>query len=96
MKATGKITTERGGFTFIEKYLKESGLEVMRDKDIFYTCLAQNRDCIIGMKNGKLKIAVALSINEEDTDLFSAMGHPFQQLFEMMSRSSFTSGSSFV
>ena len=34
--------------------------------------------------------------NKAQLDLFSAMGHPFQQFAEMMSRSSVTSGCSLV
>jgi hypothetical protein len=83
-KAIDAAMRSNVGFTFIEKYLKESGLEVMRDKDIFYTCLAQNRDCIIGMKNGKLKIAVALSINEEDTDIVSILANITMAKTEMV------------
>ena len=51
---------------------------------------------------GKLKdkdfyyMVTAQDDNKAQLDLFSAMGHPFQQFAEMMSRSSVTSGCSLV
>lgn len=52
--------------------------------------------CGWGKVNSAVNAYKLISEHHPDCILFSAMGHPFQQFAEMMSRSSVTSGCSLV
>lgn len=58
---------------FIGKYLKASGLDVKRDGNAYYADLAQEKDLLVGLKKGKLSVAVALPVNEEETETVSML-----------------------
>lgn len=58
---------------FIGKYLKSSGLDVKREGNTYYADLAQEKDLLVGLKKGKLSVAVALPVNEEETETVSML-----------------------
>lgn len=57
---------------YIGKYLKSSGLEVKLDGNAYYADLVQEKDMLIGFKDDKLKVAVALP-EDDGTNMWFAV-----------------------
>lgn len=72
-QAVGDRGNSRVTLSFIGKYLKNSGIDFRRDGDAFYADIAQEGDFLIGLKKGKLTIALALFVNEEEEETASML-----------------------
>lgn len=68
-------STKKVSLSYIKRYLKNAGLEVKRDGDSCYVCLAQEKDLLIRWKRGVLSVAVALSVADGEMETASIIAN---------------------